>query len=261
MDKQVQQEEAAAEVVTAYKGFDANWKCRGFQYAVGQSYEHTGAVEACRNGFHACEHPLDVFSYYSPVGNRFAVVEQSGALSRHDEDTKIASSRIAIKAEIGIPALITAAFEFVKSRCEPAKDAHDTGDSSASSATGYSSASSATGDSSASSATGDRSASSATGDSSASSATGDSSASLTTGDNSTSQILPAEDGALLYAVAIALGSDSTARAPLGSAIVLTHRDDKGAIVHIRASKIGDNGLKPMVWYSLDASGEFVEAPQ
>jgi hypothetical protein len=30
-------------------------------------------------------------------------------------------------------------------------------------------------------------------------------------------------------------------------------------VHIRASKVGENGIKPDVWYSLNESNEFVEA--
>jgi hypothetical protein len=31
------------------------------------------------------------------------------------------------------------------------------------------------------------------------------------------------------------------------------------LVHIRASKVGENGIKPDVWYALDAAGEFKEA--
>ena len=42
------------------------------------------------------------------------------------------------------------------------------------------------------------------------------------------------------------------------AIVLTHRNDDGEITHIRSSKVGENGIKPGVWYVLDAQGEFVE---
>ena len=30
------------------------------------------------------------------------------------------------------------------------------------------------------------------------------------------------------------------------------------IIHIRASKVGDNGIKAGVWYSLDKQGNFVE---
>ena len=42
------------------------------------------------------------------------------------------------------------------------------------------------------------------------------------------------------------------------AIVCINRDDEGNIRHIRASKVGENGIKPDTWYSLNDSGEFVE---
>ncbi len=245
------------EVVAAFKGFDKNMQCRGYQFEIGKKFTHDGEVNACEGGFHACEYPLDVFNYYAPSDSRFARVDQIGDISRHDEDSKVASRYISIKAEISIPSLITAAFEFVKTRCEPAKEAHATGDSSASSTTGDRSASSATGDRSASSTTGDISASSTTGDRSASSATGYSSASMANGWSSTSEITSNEDKPL-HAVAAAFGGESRARAPEGSAIVLCYRNNKGHLIHIRASKVGDNGIKPNVWYSLDKNCEFVE---
>ena len=238
------------EVVSGFKGFDKNMQCRGFQFEIGKTFKHKGKVQACKGGFHACEYPLDVFRYYSPASSRFATTEQHGDISRDSNDSKIASRSIHIKAEIGIPALISAAFEFIKTRCEPASSEHATGDRSASSATGDSSASSATGYSSASSATGDRS---------ASSATGYSSASLTTGRESSSEILHDPDGKPLHAIAIAVGGESKARAPEGSAIVLCCRNYEGHLIHIRASKVGENGIKPDTWYSLDEDGEFVEA--
>lgn len=220
------------DAITTYKWFDKNLQCRGFQFKIGDTYHHDGPVKACEGGFHACEYPLDVFGYYSPADSLFATVEQRGDLSRHDEDSKVASRSIHIKAEIGIPALITAAFEFINTRCDPATSEH---------ATGYSSASSATGDSSASSATGYRS------------------ASLTTGCGSRSEILPDPDGNPLNAIAIAGGGESKARAPEGSAIVLCYRNGNGNLIHIRASKVGENGIKPDTWYSLDENGEFVES--
>ncbi|WP_302564403.1 DUF7666 domain-containing protein [Acinetobacter baumannii] len=269
----------AVETITSYKGFDKNLQCRGFQYEIGKTFKHKGKVKACGSGFHACEYPLDVFGYYAPGElNRFAVVEQSGDLSRGNDDTKVASKSITIKAEVDIPFLVKAAIEYTTSRCEPIKEdspaftdkdhgqavatgdnsaSSATGDNSASSATGYNSASSATGDNSASSATGDNSASSATGDNSASSATGNWAASLTTGHYSESQIKDQKDDQ--YGVAISIGYEGKAKASEGSAIVLTHRNSDGEILHIRASKVGENGVKADTWYQLDANGQFVEA--
>ena len=106
-------------VITAFKGFDKDLKCRGFSYEVGKSYKHKGAVKACENGFHACEYPLDVFSYYPPAGSRFAAVEQSGEIARHSGDSKIASRVISIKAEIEFAGLIKAAIEYTFSRALP----------------------------------------------------------------------------------------------------------------------------------------------
>ncbi|SDH42145.1 hypothetical protein, partial [Propionivibrio dicarboxylicus] len=60
-------------------------------------------------------------------------------------------------------------------------------------------------------------------------------------------------------IAASLGIQGRVRATAGNAIVLCYRDENdGRLIHIRASRVGDNGIKPDVWYSLDASGEFVE---
>ena len=100
-------------VIKSYKGFSKDLTCRGFKYEVGETYETDGA-KACERGFHACERPLDVFNYYPPADSRYHEVEQSGELSGDGEDSKIASSRIKIGAEIGIPGLVKAHIEYVK---------------------------------------------------------------------------------------------------------------------------------------------------
>lgn len=124
----------------------------GYQYEEGKEYEEEKAV-ACECGFHACEYPLDCFEYYSPANSVYHIVEQSGELSKNSSDTKVASTKIKIGAEISIAGLVKAAIEYTKERTKPECDA--TGKCGASSATGYRGASSATGDYGASSATGD----------------------------------------------------------------------------------------------------------
>lgn len=125
-----------SETIKSYKGFDKSLKCRDFQYEIGKEYEHDGPVEACKSGFHACEAPLDVFAYYAPATSRYCEVEQSGELSRGGDDSKIASSKIKIGAEIGIPGLVKAQIEWVKSKTHEEGAASATGKESAAMASG-----------------------------------------------------------------------------------------------------------------------------
>ena len=108
------------EKIKSYKGFDKNLSCRGFQYEVGKTYEMPEEdVEVCEMGFHACESPLEVLDYYFFDDNceiaRFCEVEQSGKIDkREDGSTKVASSRIEIKAELKFADLIRLGIEWIK---------------------------------------------------------------------------------------------------------------------------------------------------
>ena len=154
-----------------YKGMNTDMTCRGFQYEVGKEYE-TDKAEACECGFHACEYPLEVFNYYPPASSRYFEVEQSGETDRSGKDSKVASTKIKIGAEVSIAGLVKAAVEYVKERAAEEPGGHATGDRGAASATGYQGAASATGDLGAASATGYQGAASATGYQGAASATG-----------------------------------------------------------------------------------------
>ena len=175
----------------AYKGFNKDMTCRGFQYEEGKEYEHDGDIELCESGFHACEYPLDCFRYYAPNKSVYHQVELHGDMEAHHDDSKIVASNIKIGAELDIAGLVKASIEYTKERSVPEEGScatgycgasSATGEYGASSATGYYGASSATGDCGASSATGNCGASSATGNCGASSVTGDYGASCATGD-------------------------------------------------------------------------------
>jgi hypothetical protein len=96
-----------------FKGFDKNLSCRGFKYEVGKEYMEEKA-DLCHNGFHACENPLDVFNYYPPATSRYAAVDLSDVSDQRDDDSKRVGKKIKIGAEIGIPGLAKAFFEYTK---------------------------------------------------------------------------------------------------------------------------------------------------
>ena len=64
-----------------------------------------------------------------------------------------------------------------------------------------------------------------------------------------------------HAIAAALGTASKAMAGEKGAIVLAHFNDDGELVHVRASKVGENGVAAGKWYLLDADGQFVECEE
>ena len=115
--------------IKAYKGFDENLCCRGFQYEIGKEYVQEGEIECCSRGFHACTNPFDVLDYYKADGkNRFCEVEQSGTIKSDNQDTKQASSKIKIKAEIGLAGLFKAGVEWIKEKTNPALIIEETED-------------------------------------------------------------------------------------------------------------------------------------
>ncbi|MDL2257556.1 hypothetical protein LJC42_00155 [Eubacteriales bacterium OttesenSCG-928-K08] len=97
----------------AYKGFDKNMQCRGFQFEVGKEYVEDQA-KLCQRGFHACEAPLGVFRYYAPNQSVYHEVELSDVSNERKEDSKVVGKNIKIGAALDIAGLCKAQFEFVK---------------------------------------------------------------------------------------------------------------------------------------------------
>ncbi|EAB5020962.1 hypothetical protein J0E24_002746 [Salmonella enterica] len=196
------------EIVT-FKGFNKDLTCRDFQFAIGETFHHDGKVEACGSGFHACECPFDVFSYYPPAESRYAETISFGVIDREEEgDTKIASASITIKSELTLPQFIQRGIEWIWSKIDKSLEQQIM--------------------------------------------TGDWSAATNTGDWSAAEVSGSQS------VAASLGIEGKARASEGGAIVLCYRDEDGELIHIRASKVGENGIMPDIWYQLNEDGEFVE---
>ena len=86
--------------IVAYKAFDANFKCRGFQYAPGMSYHIDGEVKLCENGFHACQDLMNTFDYYRMHNSRYAIVKLWGDVSFGID--KICASDIEIVKELSL---------------------------------------------------------------------------------------------------------------------------------------------------------------
>lgn len=113
-----------SEVIKSYKGFDRDLTCRGKQYEVGKEYEEDRA-QSCECGMHACEYPLDCFSYYDPAHSVYYEVEQSGDLSRRGDDSKVASTKMKIGAEINIAGMVKASINYIRERIKEEKGSDD----------------------------------------------------------------------------------------------------------------------------------------
>ena len=135
-----------AEWIKAYKGFDKNMQCRGFQFEEGKEYSLPDGEEAklCENGFHACEAPIDCLGYYDPAHSVYREVELE-ATDEKEDDSKRVGKRIKIGAKISIGKMAKAQFEYVKEHATNNGNGHTTGSRSANSATGYGSANVTTG--------------------------------------------------------------------------------------------------------------------
>jgi hypothetical protein len=175
-------------IIKSYKGFDKDLKCRDFQYQIGKQYHCTGEIEVCSNGFHACKNPLDVFYYYPPTNNnRYAETEQAGKLSQHNNDSKIASEKILVKAEINLSAMISAAVKFIFEKTKSSKTTNaTTGEGANSATTGYRANSATTGYRANSATTGECANSATTGYRANSATTGNYANSATTGEGANS---------------------------------------------------------------------------
>lgn len=112
-----------------YKGTDKNMRCRGgFQYELGKTVEDDGATRCGDKGFHSCVAPFDVLRYFRKNdGSRYFEAEADGkidGLNKKGQDSKITSSKLTLKTEIGFAGLVKAQIEHTR---EMAKTGEDSG--------------------------------------------------------------------------------------------------------------------------------------
>lgn len=208
----------------AYKGFDKDLKCRGFQYEVGKEYQEPVAA-LCSKGFHACENPLDTFRYYPPTDSRYCEVEIDDNGQRNSDDSKVCGEKIKIGAEVGLGGVIKAGAQFIREVCTGTTEDHASGWRGNAAASGWSGNAVASGLSGTATATGRDGRASAVG---------------------------------TQCIAVAWGQDSLAKGTLGNWIVVSERDDSGDIVDAKLARVDGEIIKPDTWYTL-RNGKIMEA--
>jgi hypothetical protein len=237
----------------AYKGFDKDLKCRGFQYELGREYQETEAL-LCRKGFHACENPLDTFRYYPPTDSRYCEVEIADNGPRNSDDAKVCGEKIKIGAEIGLDGVIKDGVQFILEMCKGSAEDHASGTSgnaAASGVCGNAAASGENGNAAASGVRGNAAASGVWGNAAASGASG--TATVTGRDGRASAI-----GG--QCIAVAWGQDSLAKGTLGNWIVVSERGDSGDIVDAKLARVDGETIRADTWYTL-RRGEIVEVAE
>ena len=278
-----------SEKIIAYKAMDKNMQCRGKQYEVGKTY-HEDKADCCNAGMHACENPMDVFSYYRPDGKtRFFEVECGGEIDREDgKDSKLACTELKVKGELKLADFIRLSvkttFERAMRRAK-AKESGDyssaatlgdrssaatsggsssaatSGDYSSAATSGYRSSAATSGGSSSAATSGYRSSAATSGYRSSAATSGDYSSAATSGDRSSAVATGYKTKAAAIgknSIAVVNGAFGKACGALGCYLVLTEYDDDDHMLWAKMAKVDGARIKENVWYTLK-NGEFVEA--
>ena len=84
-----------------YKGFNSQLQgYNNFQFEEGKTYEITGELEMCKNGFHFCDMPLHVFTFYNNINDKYAIIEALGEIVVDISYKKLATNKIKISKVI-----------------------------------------------------------------------------------------------------------------------------------------------------------------
>ena len=275
----------------AYKGFNKDMTCRGFQYEEGKTY-HEDEAELCASGFHACLNPMDCFSYYEPANSVYHEVELDDVCDEKNNDSKICGKTIKIGAKLSIAKIAKLSVDFVKSKCEKNNSIKgygsvntsegnwsvntsegnwsvntSEGNGSVNISEGDGSVNTSEGNWSVNTSEGDWSVNTSQGYRSVNTSQGNWSVNTSEGDWSVNVSMGAESKNIASkgSLSVGWGKDNKCKGALGSYILLVERGEwyghgYEQIGEPKLGKIDGETLKPDTWYTLK-NGEFVEVSE
>ena len=231
-----------------YKGFDKDLKCRDFQFEIGKSY-HEDTASLCETGFHACENPLDVFSYYPPDKSRYCKVMLDGVTEETENDSKRCGTDIRVESEVELS-------DFIRLAATTGNGAHaaTTGYGAHAATTGCGAHAATTGDYAHAATTGNGAHAATTGDYAHAATTGYGAHAATTGYSAHAKVNSKS------AFAVALGIDSFAAAPVGGFIILSDWRKIDNCIKLYGAKtfqVDGETIKGDTYYKLE-NGQLVE---
>ena len=104
----------------AFKGFNKDMTCRGFQYKEGETYETDEAI-MCEKGFHACLNPINCFALYSPDCSVYHEVEIDVSHGVYTGPSpKVVGKKIKIGKSISVEDMISISFKIAKKQATQA---------------------------------------------------------------------------------------------------------------------------------------------
>ena len=206
--------------IKGYKAFNKGLKCSDYQFEENKVFKHDEELKLCEKGFHFCENPLDLLSYYNLCDSEFAEVESLGKIKKAKDDTKIVTDEIKIKTKIDLPAFIKASIDFLFSKIKKVNNGNFSKHASS----------------------GDCSQHASSGNFSKHASSGDCSQHELNGKNS---------------IAMACGCGSKMKGKKGNWIVLAEYDNSGKVIAVVSAKIDGNKIKEDIWYGVK-NGKFVE---
>ena len=211
-----------------YKGTNKDLRCHGgFQYEIGKEFQEDSPIVCCENGLHSCKAPLI-------NGNRFFSCEAGGEIDESNGDSKIASSKLTLKAELSIPVLAKAQIEYVRSCFLKLKNTNSSQSHAVTS--------------------GRQSHATTSGWKSHAVSSGDQSHAVSSGDESCVKV----HGKDSIAAAFGIGGKALA-GQIGDGISLAEWEyaDAWHLKGVAAALVDGEKIKPNVWYQL-VNGEFTE---